>query len=180
MKKLIASILFSHLFLVFSFGQSHRDRVKVEMMSGKSLKGWLVHLDSNSITISKGWTKKAFRKRTNVREISVENIFEIKVKGKPRIISGTVVGTAFGFYTGSVVGWLVDGKICLSNPCEPPSKKQKRITIGITIIGSGLGAFGGSKIRKTNVVFEINGSKEALQFYKPQLEILSESQIGNH
>lgn len=49
---------------------------------------------------------------------------------------------------------MIDGKICLNNPCEPPSKKQNRITIGIIITGTDLGLFMSSKTRRTNASYK--------------------------
>ncbi len=165
-KLMLVSLI--QLAAIFVFAQS--TRVQIHGMQGQRWKGFIVHIDSNMLLMTDGWSKNyLYTTDYPVKNIAIQNIEQIRFKGKSNALKGFFIGAAAGTGIGLMYGASYDATAGLIDD-EPA--KTGQFTFNSALICGVAGALIGSASRKTLKKIFINGSNESFNIYRAELEAI--------
>lgn len=168
MKKIILLICLFQIIAMAVFSQA--TRVQIRGMQGQRLNGFIVHIDSNSVILTKGWSKSILQNaQYRVSKISIADIKEIRFKGKTNAVKGFFIGALTGLTTGLTMGLTYDAVSAIVGD-EPP--RTGDYTLSGALIGGVFGAILGSDSRKTLKKVFIRGNLDSFNLYRAELQAI--------
>ena len=160
MKRFILTTFLFQLITIAVFSQARP--VAIHTSSGTTFNGYVISIDSLSVTLTKGWSKKALDGKKGFHFIPIYMIEKIDLKGSNRVGGGVVAGGGVGLALG--VGVLENEK-----NREPDFDTGTGLQIGIVsffgAVGGGIGGLIGIQIRKTEMEYVINRDPVLLNLY---------------